>query len=162
MRCGSRVASAQNWITKWALCFFYSFGGVICCFFKLFLLALTVEIAEISFQQTGDRAGLTNITVIMINLSLLRISSGFQPKWKKQMVLRLCSSVTWLTLVKELENFWHLVVSSSALHDWKPSVLEQFTVAADLSSSIIQLILLIIRLCLENAVCSFASKSVLL
>ena len=73
--------SAQNLITEWALCFFYSFGGVICWgFFLLFLLLLTVEIAEISFQQTGDRGGLTDITVIMVNLSLLRISSGCQPK----------------------------------------------------------------------------------
>lgn len=44
--------SAQDLITEWALCFFCSFGGVICCFFLLFSLELTVEI-ETSFQQTG-------------------------------------------------------------------------------------------------------------
>lgn len=43
---------------------------------------LTIDIAEIYFQQTGDRPGLTNITVTTINLSLLRVSSGCQPKQK--------------------------------------------------------------------------------
>jgi len=48
--------------------------------FLITLLVVTSEIAEISFQQRGDRAGLANITVMMINLSLLRTSSGCRPK----------------------------------------------------------------------------------
>lgn len=57
-----------------------------------------------SFQWPGDRAGLTNITVISFNLSLLRISSGCQPKWKTDGPKALfCSTMT--DVGKELEIF---------------------------------------------------------
>lgn len=54
MRCDSRVVSAQNLIAEWALCFFYSFGGVICCFVGVFLIIF--DIAEISTSRGLGRA----------------------------------------------------------------------------------------------------------
>lgn len=62
-----------------------AFPGVVFCFvclfgFALFLmLASSVQVRGIPFQQTRDRAGLSGVTVIMNNLSLLRMSLACQP-----------------------------------------------------------------------------------
>ena len=92
--------SAQSIITELSLRFFYFWGGgegyflfiwvffvcfVLFCFvclfgFALFLmLASSVQVRGIPFQQTRDRAGLSSVTVIMNNLSLLRMSLACQP-----------------------------------------------------------------------------------
>lgn len=57
------------------------------------------------FSINGDWAGLTNIIVISFNLSLLRISSGCQPKWKTDGPKALLFS-TMTDVCKNLEIFW--------------------------------------------------------
>lgn len=70
--------SAQSIITELSLRFFYFWGGwrgafsvyVFLFGFALFsMLASRVQVREISFQRTRDRAGLSSVTVIMNNLS---------------------------------------------------------------------------------------------
>lgn len=66
---------------------------------------LTIDIAEISFQQTGDLAGLTNVTVTMMSLSLIRVSSGCQPKQKLD-----GPKALFFSDMTDLEIFWLLIV----------------------------------------------------